>query len=169
MPPPAPPVSQLDEQDALPAIINKSPEPILTLRLTVMSSPASRVRLLLFKLALMFSSIVMSRRAASCTLPDASTDSIRSAVILKLALPPSSKNTSRSSDSLNSLLFSMFWLASPETIVISRGSSNNRPLSPLFADRSTLPSNNRFSLPEISTNPPLPDSVPPRTVISPQK
>ncbi len=55
------------------------------------------------------------------------------------------------------------------TTVISVGSSSSMPASPFGARRSTYPRNRRNSLPDTSTNPPLPRSEPPRTEIVPRK
>ena len=55
----------------------------------------------------------------------------------------------------------------PFLMIILVGSSSNVPVKPFTALASTLPRNTRFSLPDTSTNPPSPDSLPPLAETSP--
>ncbi len=55
----------------------------------------------------------------------------------------------------------------PEITVMFVGSSSQVPVRPAGARVSMLPVTARLTLPEVSTNPPLPPVAPPRALINP--
>ncbi len=141
-----------------PGCIEKEPTPSLSVSALNAIEPviALRLRTPLLKLSIVILSVASKMIFASL-----GKDSSAASDMVKVApgLSPARIWLSVNSPSLGASI--------PPTIMISFGSSNSVPVLPFGAVKSTLPAKNSVSFPDISTNPPFPELLPPLALMLP--